>query len=673
MKKLIALLLAVVMLLAIPSFAEEMQDESFQHLTIATVTPMNGNFLSSVFGSNTSDLDVQKLLHGYSPVDWVAEMGAFQLNEQVATALVVTDNAQGDRTYTITLQTDLCYSDGTPITAWDYAFGWLLNASPLLREIGANGTVNDTVLGIEAYTAGEADSLEGVKVLDDHRFSITVGAENLPFFYELGILECYPYPMEEIAPDCQISESKAETGTDMGVTIQGNGWTAEALRKTLLDPENGYVSHPNVVSGAYTLVSFDGTTAEFETNPYYKGDRVGNLPQISTVTFTYVPADDMLEALTNGDVDLLHKVTRSDVITDSITMGSSDFRFTNYVRTGMSFVAFCCEKPTVSEQEVRQAIALCLDRETLTAEYTGNYGLTVNGYYGIGQWMYQILNGTMAPPVEDLAEDATRAEEQAYEEALAAWEELTMDELPVLSFDPAAAAEMLEKAGWTLNQQGQAYTGAEGEIRSKQVEGQLVTLDLHLIYPETNQAGVWLEETFADSLSEAGIGLTCQALPMDELLSLYYRTEDRDCDLIYLASNFSVLFDPSGEFAYDGENLGTSNHTAVQDKELYQLALQMRSTEPGDLLTYCTRWLAFQNRFLETLPMIPVYGNVYFDVYESILQNYQINANVSWSEAIVGAYLGDAADEEEELEEEEDFGDEDWDEEFEDEDFEFFD
>ena len=34
------------------------------------------------------------------------------------------------------------------------------------------------------------------------------------------------------------------------------------LEKTILDPDSGYMSHPAVVSGPYTLRSWDGTTAE---------------------------------------------------------------------------------------------------------------------------------------------------------------------------------------------------------------------------------------------------------------------------------------------------------------------------------------------------------------------------------------------------------------------------
>ena len=89
--------------------------------------------------------------------------------------------------------------------------------------------------------------------------------------------------------------------------------------------------------------------------------------------------------------------------------------------------------------------------------------------------------------------------------------------------------------------------------------------------------------------------------------------------------------------------------------ELYALAVAMRRTEPGDLLTYCENWLAFQQRFMLSLPAIPIYSNVYFDFYPQILHNYVINANASWPQAINAAYLDEYAEEtEEELAGEED-------------------
>ena len=72
----------------------------------------------------------------------------------------------------------------------------------------------------------------------------------------------------------------------------------------------------------------------------------------------------------------------------------------------------------------------------------------------------------------------------------------------------------------------------------------------------------------------------------------------------------------------------------------------MRQTEPADLLGYCSKWLAFQKRFMEQLPVLPVYTNVYFDFYPLVLHEYYIADAMSWPQAIIGAYLADYIPEE---------------------------
>jgi hypothetical protein len=67
------------------------------------------------------------------------------------------------------------------------------------------------------------------------------------------------------------------------------------------------------------------------------------------------------------------------------------------------------------------------------------------------------------------------------------------------------------------------------------------------------------------------------------------------------------------------------------------------------------RWIAFQERYNEVLPTIPIYSNIYFDFFTEMLQNYHITAHVTWSQAILDAYFGL---EPEEPEEEEDGMDE---------------
>ena len=93
---------------------------------------------------------------------------------------------------------------------------------------------------------------------------------------------------------------------------------------------------------------------------------------------------------------------------------------------------------------------------------------------------------------------------------------------------------------------------------------------------------------------------------------------------------------------------------------LYQAARRMRDTEPGAILDYMNEWIAFQQLFNEELPMLPIYSNIYFDFYIGALHDYYISQSMTWSQAIVPAYMNDedALEEDEwgEDEFEDDFG-----------------
>lgn len=643
MKRLLVCLLALLLALnGLCAFAE-----TENHLTVGTTTALSGNFFTDMWGSNTADMDVRALIHGCNMVEWSYAMGAFRLNSAVVREVTTADD-NGNRVYTITLNDGLRYSDGSKITAWDYAFSILLSAAPEMKAIGAATTGADYILGINDYKNYEYDAgdpqpnvLSGVRVLSSNKLAITVRKAYLPFFYEMALLNYVPYPISEIAPGCKL----ADDGEGVYICNSAKNaeeplFTAELLQETILNPETGYMSHPTVVSGPYRLVSFDGETAEFEKNKYFNGNSDGSKPAIAALTYKTVRNEDMIAALENGEVDLLNKVTNAQAVADGSALTNGDhFVMSDYARSGFSFISFSCERPTVGEQAVRQAIAMCLNKDALVEGYVGENGTRVDGYYGEGQWMVQLLEGKIeAPIVKPDAETATEEEKAAYEAEKAEWDALEMN-LPTYALDVNAAAAKLDEAGWNLNRNGEAFDPANDDVRCKEIDGELVALDLMMIYPEGNAIGDYLQANFVDNLAQAGVKLTVEAVPMTELLEIYYRQQERGCDMIYLATNFNAVFDPSTTFDPDDAYQGVNNRTGIADQQLYELAVAMRKTEPGDLLGYCRNWLAFQQRWAEVLPAIPVYSNTYYDFYTASLKDYNISANTSWAQAIVSASL----------------------------------
>lgn len=573
------------------------------HLVVGNPTRLEGNFFTDMWGNNTSDLDVRQLISGLNLVAWDGIKGMFAPNATVVRSISVRENAEGDRTYYFTLFDDLYYSDGSPITAWDYAFSLLLSIAPEIRELGGKPLRTEHIYGYDAYIRGGNKTLTGVRVFpEENRIAVSVRHEYLPFFFEFGLLYCMPYPVSVLAPGCQVKDD------GQGVYIDGP-FTAELLRQTILDPETGYRSHPSVVSGPYRLLSFDGETAEFEINPYFKGDDRGEKPAIQYLTLTTADNNNMMEKLGNGEFGLLNKVTKADTIQKGKSLvETGNYSTSNYPRTGLTFVSFNGEKETVKSQSVRLAIAHCLDKDALVNDYVGNFGLRVEGFYGMGQWMYRLAAGNM-------------------------------DEIPAYQLDAEAAAQLLEEDGWTLNRQGEAFRAGVDDVRCKEIGGELVPLALTMAYPAGNRMIESMETHFVPYLNEAGITLTFEPKTMQEVLDLFYRRTERTQDMLYLGTNFDVVFDPATHFIPGETGQPTWNYTEIADEELYRDAVEMRMTEPGDTLTYCRRWLEFQKRFAELEPMIPIYSNMYFDFYDSNLQNYNVTEYMTWTQAIIPARL----------------------------------
>ncbi len=661
MKKWTALLVAILLLMTNAAFAQSAQtpalggrtlEEAYEALIVGSTTEMSGNFFTDMWGNNTSDIDVRKLLSAYSLVEWQATQGMFAVDQSVVGALTATMDATGNKVYTVALADDLKYSDGSQITARDYVFSILLSASPVVKELGGVTGASDYILGASAYQAGTTEVLSGVRLLGAYQFSVTVRSEMLPFFYELGLLNFAPYPISVIAPGSEVADDgQGAYIRNIDRTAAQPLFTAELLTETVFNEATGYMSHPAVTSGPYRLTGYDAgaKVATFEINEHFNGTSDGQKPQIKRLTYRHVKPDEAANLLMAGEVDLLNKCTQASVIDQLMTQTAAGSALnSNYSRVGLTMVSFDCSQGAGQSQAVRQALTYCFDRIAFQSAYTKNYGLSVNGYYGMGQWMVQLVNGTLTPPAKEPAEGeaaAGEAAEGAVDPDQAAWDALSLDGLNPYALDEAAAKALLAGDGWTLNAEGSAYDEAVGGVRYKETDQGLVGLALKLAVPAGNQAAALFEEYWVAHLRNVGVELTVEEKALSELLKEYYRQSERTCDLYYLGTNFTSVFDPSYTYSLADEHQGVLNTTGIKDQELYDLALQMHKTEQGDLLGYCQNWAEFQTRWNEVLPSIPVYSNVYFDFYVPRLQNYYVNAYSTWTQAVVYAYLSDAAPE----------------------------
>ena len=281
MKKLIAVILATILMAGcFAATAEEDAGKKYEQLTVGVTTAFSGNFLSDALGTNISDQDVRKLIHSYALVKWDGDEGVFRTNDQVISSALSNEE---QNTYVFTIARNLTYNDGTPITAKDYAFSFLLLTSGAMQEATGMREDGSRVLGWKAYDEGLAAAISGFRVIGDYQISISISPEYSPYFYEMKLMDIYPLPIGEIAPGCGVRDD------GNGIYLYGT-FNADTIRKNVLDPDTGYASHPDVTSGPYMITDYDGRTVWLSANPNYIGDADGHKPLIEKVVVRYLPS-----------------------------------------------------------------------------------------------------------------------------------------------------------------------------------------------------------------------------------------------------------------------------------------------------------------------------------------------------------------------------------------------
>ena len=631
-KRFVSLLLALALfLMCVPAMAEQSAAEQPAaepvEITVGSTNQMSGFFFTDMWGNNTADIDVRALLHAYSTVA-ISRNGTYEIDTTVVNeARLTQDFASGDKTYTFEINPDLVYNDGTPITAADFVFSVLLQAAPEIYELGGIPSGMSQFVGYEAYASGETDVFAGVRLLDEHRFALTISGEYLPYFYETLLISVTPYPVSVIAPGFEVADDGEGAYLRYAATEEAEDEAADAaqaeapelvdvLRESILDEETGYLYNPQLTSGPYSLVSYDkeAHVATFEINENYLGNFEGRKPTIDRIVFKQVYNDTLLEELESGEVDIVNKVTAGDVISDGIALlgqEGSTLNSTNYLRAGYGFLALSCDLGVTQSQNVRQAIAYLTDAEGFLAEFLRGYGMRTYSYYGYGQWM-----------------------------ATSQLERLNT-ELNHYDLNVDAAIALLEEEGFTLNADGEAYDAEAGGVRYRQTEdGSLEALSVRWATLSDNPGCETLMEYTIPYMEQAGFEVLTDEMTFSEMLTYYYRQTDRTYNMFYMATNFDFIFDPYYTFHPGEEYQGTRNTSGIADEELFNLAGELRRTDVGDNETYLEKWFALQQRYNEVLPTIPLYSNVYFDFYSSEVYGYQPSAYYSWASAILYATYG---------------------------------
>ena len=426
-------------------------------IILGNSTALSGQFRYPTFGKTNpgaADNDIGSLVTGLETVVSNKE-GNLEWNNYVVKEHSEVMNEDGSKTFTIKLHDDLKFSDGSAVSAKDYlAFTLALN-SPVGVQASKKNVRLDTVVGgndYVAYTGPGSEKgtkeLAGIRLLDELTFSYTVPADYIPYYYDMSYASFSAQPAA-----CWLGEDVEIKDDGNGVYLSDNFYEkdgddykhAAQIRFVATDTSaENWTKYP--FSGPYVVESYDTTdnSAVLVKNEYFKGNFQGKVPSIQKVIYKRIVSKTQLEDFKAGSLDVLAAITGgndTDAALKAVEESNGAFVYTTYARAGYGKLGFRADYGPVQFHEVRQAIALCMDRAEFAKTFTGGYGGVVDGPYYKDSWMYKVANA----------------------------QGMELDAWPT-SADNAIA--VLEENGWVYDKDGNDYT--EG-VRYKKIPGDLAS------------------------------------------------------------------------------------------------------------------------------------------------------------------------------------------------------
>lgn len=584
----------------------ERPTEPTGQMVIGSITQVINEFYDTGFSTSETNYNMYDLIHGGYDTVVFSKEGEFQYNDTVVASHEETENEDGTKTYTVTINDGLVWSDGTPITAKDYVFAMLLENSDEMAGVdGYPCNTGYSYVGYDEWLDGSADAFAGVHLVDDMTYSLTVKAEELPYHYDITYASLRPRPLHVIAPECDVED------TENGATITGD-FTTELLQETINNVETGYRYNPKVTCGPYLFDNFDEASqqATLKANPEFVGDYRGVKPSIETLVIKTVSSDTMMNELESGSVDLLYGCSGGDTINaglDLVEEGKA--ADTTYMRNGYGKIQFDCSVFPTDSQNVRQAIAYCLDRNEFARQYTGGYGSVVHSFYGLAQWEYQ-----------DSAE----------------W---INENLNTYEMNVDAAKELLEADGWNLNADGTPYSGTG--TRYKEVDGEIVPLVITWCNSEGNPVSELLATMLPETMAEAGMELQATTTDFATLQNGILHAGDTMYNMYNLATGFATANSPWYYFSSDEAWMGNYNTNWIADEELNDAVMPLKSIPYEDSEAWLEAWQNFIKVWNEKLPDVPLYSDEYYDFHSTRVQGWENTATWGWQNAVLDAWVSE--------------------------------
>lgn len=644
MKKFLALLLAVVMVLTMVACGEGKKKADGQ-VVIGTSTEASGDWAYSAFvrNPNATDKAVMTLTDDMTTVD-SDQHGDYGINKTVVKSYERIEEENGNVTYKFVINDGLKFNNGEAVTAQNFVAWTMFVTSPAGKEMGVVSATYNMLPGGLAYRNGETNVLSAVRLYDEKTFSITIAKTGedgetsyLPYYYDITYAA-----MQAVNLTYWFGEGWSVKDDGEGVyfvNADGKEFTAETVGETVEAAR--FATGNRVTAGPYNLVSFDQSSREIvlEVNENYNGNFEGQKPGIQKLVIVKTSEDTVMDMITTGQIQIYSQIadgSEVNAVMDLIEAGTIDSSTSQYDRAGYGYFGFACDFGPTQFAEFRQAVAYLLDRVEFAQTFCKGWGSVVHGPYCTAFTM------TAKTDIEK--------------------------KINHYDYNPEKAVELLKQAGFVYNADGSDYVDGSGEVRyAKVTEEQAkyydsfnkVLADGTILMPATinwassegNAVSALLSTMLANSeaTKAAGVSIVKTEMTFPELLNYMYRQDSYGLggdysmptyNMFNLANGYNGgVYDESYNWTTDPEYIEQGyNVQHLYDEQLDKLSMDMvYGVEPSDEATYLDLWEKYIIRWNELLPMVPLYSNIYVTVYPNTIDNYAEDSFWGFERAILYA------------------------------------
>ena len=644
MKKFLALLLAVVMVLTMVACGEGKKKADGQ-VVIGTSTEASGDWAYSAFvrNPNATDKAVMTLTDDMTTIE-SNQHGDYVINKTVVKSYERIEEENGNVTYKFVINDGLKFNNGEAVTAENFVAWTMFVTSPAGKEMGVVSATYNMLPGGLAYRNGETNVLSAVRLYDEKTFSITIAKTGedgetsyLPYYYDLTYAG-----MQAVNLTYWFGEGWSVKDDGEGVyfvNADGKEFTAETVGETVT--AGRFATGNRVTAGPYNLVSFDESSREIvlEVNENYNGNFEGQKPGIQKLVIVKTSDDTVMDMISTGQIQIYSQIAdgaQVNAVLDLIEAGTIDSSPSQYDRAGYGYFGFSCDLGPAQFAEFRQAVAYLLNRVEFAQTFCQGWGSVVHGPYCTA---FTMTSKT------DIDKKVNHYD-----------------------YNPEKAVELLKQAGFVYNADGSDYVDGSGEVRyAKVTEEQAryyesfnkVLADGTILMPATlnwassqgNSVSALLTTMLASSEATKAAGISIVKTEMDfpSLLSYMYRQETNGAvgdftvptyNMFNLATGYNGgVYDESYNWTTNPEFIEQGyNVQHLYDKELDKLSMDMvYGVEPDDEATYLSLWEKYIIRWNELLPMVPLYSNIYVSVYPNTIDNYAEDSFWGFERAILYA------------------------------------